>query len=959
MMSNFLQIVASDIFHKFNNQEEGFSGLAIIFPNRRARIFFEKYLGDCSTLPIWSPSYLTISDLFQTFSSLRISDTESLICKLYKIYKEETGSNETLDSFWNWGELMLQDFDDIDREIVNVKALFSSLDEESLMHFGNTFLSEKQQESLKDFFLNFSVNRHSLLKERYVAIWSVLEKIYNRLREELLSENIAYEGLLQKEVAQTILTKKLTFNKYIFIGFNYISKAEKLLFSTLRDQERAVFYWDYDTGYIDNPYNEAGRFIRQNLKDFPNQLKDESYFTTSKLPLLTIASSSTDNIQARYISQWIETIDGDVESDTAVVLCDSALLQPVLRSIPSNRVEHMNVTMGYPLHQTSLYTLIQTLLDLQSSFASESGKYNINNVRSILLNPLVDKLVPEAENLLLTLIVKKRLYPSFDELNLNEVLGLIFSKQRDNLSLLKYLLNILELLAPLFYDAETSSENTLNQESLYLAYTKISRLSYLVEKGELTLQFETLRRLLTRMLSTVSIPFSGEPAMGMQIMGILETRNLDFRNILLLSASDDFLPSKTTYSSFIPHTLRSLFGMTTIQDRNAVVAYNFYHLLQRAERVTLVYNKEASASRNGQPSRFILQLMAEWPEPIERVSLQSSININRQDNILIQKTAPILEKMCQIYDYPSRNSSYLSPSELKKYLRCPLMFYFSNIERIKPIERLDGSIDSRLFGTLFHKSIELVYHHLIFETDSGVINKESIKNLLSDSTIVTSYVDKAFKELYLSNSDISVSEYNGIQMINREVISRYIMKVLSDDKKYAPYRYLASEADSYKIVIEIPHPLDKSKVMGITLGGLIDRIDSKNGIIRIVDYKTGNPDNMSKISDQLFSINHSSITEDEFQVFYYALILSRQKEYKNKKLAPFLIYTRAAGTQRDESEYLTINRELLTDFSKYLPEYNENLKKVIVEIFNGDIPFTQTSVEKNCKYCDYKSICKR
>lgn len=958
-MNHFLQITAKDIFQKLSGSEQGLANVAVVFPNRRARLFFEEYLAACSTAPVWAPSYLTITELFQTLSNLRVSDTETLVCKLYKIYREETHTNETLDSFWSWGELMLQDFDDIDRQLINARTLFSSLDEQNVMQSGNTFLTDKQQEAIKNFFIHFSANTHSLLKDRYIVIWSVLEKIYNKLREELLRENQAYEGLLQRESVQSILTEKLIFDKYVFIGFNSISKAERALFSILRDKKRALFYWDYNSSYINNPNHEAGRFIKQNLKDFPNQLEDTSLFSRSKPPLITIISSSTDNIQARYIPQWIQTVPGTVQRDTAIVLCDSALLQPVLRSVPSNRVEHLNVTMGYPLRNTSVYALIQILLDFQQSLAIESGRHTITQVREILSNPLVAQLVPESDNLLSTLIKNKRLYPSPNELYINSTLQLLFDIQTDNLSLLKYLINVLELLAPLFSDTASSGSDTLNQESVYLAYTKISRFYYLVEKGTLDIQPDTLRVLLTRVLSAASIPFHGEPARGMQIMGMLETRNLDFRDILVLSASDDFLPKKATDSSFIPHSLRSVFGMTTIQDRNAVAAYNFYHLLQRAERITLVYNKEASDYRNGQPSRFLLQLMAEWPIPIERVSLQSSININQQNSIQIQKTRLELEKMCQRYNYSTENKSYLSPSALKKYLRCPLMFYFSQVERIKPIERLDGDIDARMFGSLFHKSIELAYQYLLFDTSTGVINPSAIQNLLDNKTEITSFVDKALKEIYLNNSDLSVSQYNGIQTINREVITRYVRNVLSADKKHAPFTYLASETGSYRTIIEIPHPLFNNKTMGIALGGIIDRLDSKDGIVRIVDYKTGKPNTKDKIASQYFSLNNSSITEDEFQIFYYALTLSRQNNFSDKKLAPYLIYTRLASGRGENPEYLTLNKEMITDFSKLLPEYHDNLKQIILEIFNPDIPFSQTPKEDSCRYCDYKSICKR
>lgn len=959
-MESFLKLVAADLY---KHTEGNLAHTAVVFPNKRAGLFFNEYLAQESESPIWSPAYVSISELFRSLSPWEVGDPVKLVCELYKIFRRETQSTETLDDFYFWGEMLISDFDDADKNKVDTDKLFSNLQDLRNIMDDYTFIDDEQEEAIRQFFQNFSIERRTALKERFISLWDVLGNIYKGFRESLASQNIAYEGMMYRHVIEHLDVDKLPYEKYVFVGFNVLNKVEHTLFTQLKDAGKAVFYWDYDEFYMKENRqavtHEAGEFIRRNLRDFPSPLSGELFKNLSKPKEVHYIASSTENAQARYLPQWIRNNLTTPEKETAVVLCNEALLQPVLHSLPAE-VKHVNITMGFPLSQTPVYSFLIALLELHThGFNFKSGRYTFQSVVTLLKHPYTRQLTGQAELLEKELTRNNRFYPLPGELGKDEFLTRLFTPLSGNLNLCIRLSETLQQVAGI-YQANTSGTedtdafNQLYRESLFKAYTTINRFRTLIEEDELTVQSETFRRLLVKVLSATNIPFHGEPAIGMQVMGVLETRNLDFRHLVLLSVNEGQLPKSGGDSSFIPYNLRKAFGMTTIEHKIAVYAYYFYRLLQRAERITLMYNTSSDGLNRGEWSRFMLQFLIEWPHPITRQFLEAGQSPQGTSPITVEKTPDVMRRMQSLFDVRANPKAKFSPSALNYYLDCPLKFYYRYVAGLSAPDEVSAEIDSATFGSIFHYAAEHIYKDLT--THGKVINKEALETLLRNEVKLQDYVDTAFKKLFFNVPQNEKPEYNGVQLINSAVIARYLKQLLQNDLRYAPFTFIASE-------MEVDEPIDIQTPKGVIksrIGGIIDRMDSKDGTLRIVDYKTGGDADTPPHVESLF-IPDKKRSNYVFQTFLYAAIMCRKQP--TMKIAPALLYIHRAAT---ETYSLVIQmgeprkpKEAVEDFSKYEKEYRERLQGLLEEIFNPEKSLTQTEIIEKCTYCDFKALCKR
>lgn len=959
-MESFLKLVAADLY---KHTEGNLAHTAVVFPNKRAGLFFNEYLAQESESPIWSPAYVSISELFRSLSPWEVGDPVKLVCELYKIFRRETQSTETLDDFYFWGEMLISDFDDADKNRVDTDKLFSNLQDLRNIMDDYTFIDDEQEEAIRQFFQNFSIERRTALKERFISLWNVLGNIYKGFRESLASQNIAYEGMMYRHVIEHLDVDKLPYEKYVFVGFNVLNKVEHTLFTQLKDAGKAVFYWDYDEFYMKENRqavtHEAGEFIRRNLRDFPSPLSGELFKNLSKPKEVHYIASSTENAQARYLPQWIRNNLTTPEKETAVVLCNEALLQPVLHSLPAE-VKHVNITMGFPLSQTPVYSFLIALLELHThGFNFKSGRYTFQSVVTLLKHPYTRQLTGQAELLEKELTRNNRFYPLPGELGKDEFLTRLFTPLSGNLNLCIRLSETLQQVASI-YQANTSGTedtdafNQLYRESLFKAYTTINRFRTLIEEDELTVQSETFRRLLVKVLSATNIPFHGEPAIGMQVMGVLETRNLDFRHLVLLSVNEGQLPKSGGDSSFIPYNLRKAFGMTTIEHKIAVYAYYFYRLLQRAERITLIYNTSSDGLNRGEWSRFMLQFLIEWPHPITRQFLEAGQSPQGTSPITVEKTPDVMRRMQSLFDVRANPKAKFSPSALNYYLDCPLKFYYRYVAGLSAPDEVSAEIDSATFGSIFHYAAEHIYKDLT--THGKVINKEALETLLRNEVKLQDYVDTAFKKLFFNVPQNEKPEYNGVQLINSAVIARYLKQLLQNDLRYAPFTFIASE-------MEVDEPIDIQTPKGVIksrIGGIIDRMDSKDGTLRIVDYKTGGDADTPPHVESLF-IPDKKRSNYVFQTFLYAAIMCRKQP--TMKIAPALLYIHRAATET-YSPVIQMGeprkpKEAVEDFSKYEKEYRERLQGLLEEIFNPEKSFTQTEIIEKCTYCDFKALCKR
>ncbi len=954
-MNTFLEIVANDIYHKL---DKDLSETAVIFPNKRASLFFNEYLAQLSNSPIWAPAYLSISELFQQLSPLSLGDPIRLVCELHKVFIHQTDSEETLSDFYFWGELLISDFDDVDKNLVDPDQLFSNLKDLKVLMDDFDFLDEEQKKAIQQFFKTFSAEKQTELKDRFLSLWEQLNSIYHEFKQNIKALGIAYEGMLYREVLEQLDVENLPYKKLVFVGFNVLNEVEKELFHRLKEKEKALFYWDYDAFYTQNTQvkQEAGEFILRNLKLFPNELSKE-YFNNFNLPKkIKYVAAFTENEQARYLPQWINDNLLENERENAVVLCNEGLLLPVLHSIP-NKVQHLNVTMGFPLSQTPVYSFILAIIELQTQgYNTKTGRYLFQEVLSILNHPFTRKKSDFAHTLIENLTNSNRFYPTPAELQKDEFLQALFTPIQTQIELCKQLTFLIKEVAALYNEEEEEKLEAftpLYKESLFKGYTLINRLHTLIESGELDVNLSVFTKLTERLLLSTKIPFHGEPAIGLQVMGVLETRNLDFKNLIMLSVNEGQLPKKGSETSFIPYNLRKAFGMTTLEHKNAVYAYYFYRLLQRAENITLVYNNTRNDQNEGEWSRFMLQLLIELPQPIEQFFLKSEQKPQLSQGITIPKTQTIIERLNALYNQSlgNKNTTFLSPSALNTYLDCRLKFYYRYVVGLIPPNEISPEIDSALFGSIFHEASELVYRYL--SQRSPLITKEEISKLINEKQKIRQFVDKAFKDLLFHIKDTEKSEYNGTQLINASVIQSYITQLLKYDSQHTPFELIDTERFIQgEISVQTPNGDIKIKT-----GGYIDRMDRKEGVLRIIDYKTGTGSKILRDLDDLFDRDNASRPSHIFQTFLYSAVLCNQQK---DKIAPAILYLRE--TTRDESPIIQLGKNKkeqieINNFALLADQFNKKLHQLLEEIFDNHTPFDQTEFSEKCSYCDYKHLC--
>ena len=882
-MKTFLEYVAEDIINKYGTN---LSRTAVVFPNKRAALFLNEHLVRLAGKPIWSPSYITISELFRRHTQLVTGDQIKLICDLYKTYTEVTESDETLDHFYGWGQVMLADFDDIDKNMADANKVFCNL--RDLHELDDvSYLSPEQVETLKLFFSNFSEDKTTELKKRFMKIWSRFGDIYRLYNERLEAQGIAYEGALYRKVA-TDDSVDFDFDRYIFVGFNVLQRVEQLLFSKLQKMGKAKFYWDFDDYYLAtkkghvNP-SEAGHYIKQYLPYFTNELDTSDadiYRNFRKAKRITFASATTEDVQARYVGQWLK--EGNRIDDgrkTAVVMCDEALLQSVIHSIPEE-VNDINVTTGYPLQQTHFASLLEDIA------AQHTEDY-------------------------------------------------------DNKQLLEWAIAMLKLMAQGHTDTSgetTGQDNQLTSEALFRTYTVVNRLLELVNNGDLDVDRRTMMRLYGEIVRTTSIPFHGEPVVGVQFMGVLETRNLDFEHLLVLSCNEGNMPKGVNDTSFIPYNVRKAHGLTTIDNKVSIYAYYFYRLMQRAEDITIVYNNAADVTSTGEMSRFMLQMLVESGHDIERLALslpQEAGSTTCQDE---KKTKEVMERLHKRFDKqrnPERTTPMFTPSSLNIYQKCPKRFYYRYVaEIIEPEDDADdGKIDAPTFGNIFHDAVQKIYERVIAAYKSHTIQPQTLKQLLANDAYIKGVVDDIMHPV------------NGIQLINASVIITYIKQLLKIDSRLAPFTILGLE----NVVMKGINVKTAEGQLTTTIGGRIDRMDCvtcADGVrrIRVIDYKTGK--------------NNKKNDGYILQSFIYSLLVDESPIMNPEKLevSPALLYIQhSAGKDFDPT--VVYEKEKVTNVSKYREEFMNIVEQIIAEIFNPEQPFACTDDKTVCTHCPYSNLC--
>ncbi|MDD4545387.1 MAG: PD-(D/E)XK nuclease family protein [Bacteroidales bacterium] len=957
-MDSFLYGVAKDIVKNYNND---FSKLNIIFPNKRAITFFNEAIYELINKPFLSPNYYTITDFLSKNSSLVIGDDLSLVYELYRVYSEVfisknkvkngTYEVESFDSFFIWGKMLLSDFDDIDKNLADPKSIFRNIEDFKTIDDVFDFLTDEQKKVLEKFFSSFRDENKTELGKRFSKIWNSLNEIYHKYNTQLIDKGIGYSGMIYRHLAnniQEVLSEDE--NEYAIIGFNVLNEAEKRIFFELKTKPGTRFYWDYDLYYKDDIKQEAGLFIRQNLKDYPmdSSFEVEDKNIESRKQDIEIVNSSGESAQINYLSNFFKKIEQDKDlkqNEIAIILGNESLLQSVLNVLPqtiASTPTKVNITMGYEFTSTPLFSLINSYIEYQSSLLS-SKTCNLINLLPFLENAYwnkrdLDKVISPLKKNRLTFVEDISVFGFGDILDAKlKPLDLIDAV--DNI-----LLEIAKDNSEINYN-HNSIDNVLF-EIIYRISTSINRLRDTILKDDINIDINLFHKILIVELSSISIPFEGDPFDGVQIMGLLETRTLDFKYVIFLSCNDDLIPRVSNESSFIPHNIRFAYNLNTINKKISLFAYYFYRLLHRSKYITFVYNSSNTVSSKKEISRFLNQIIIEFKthnalidnKNIIYNALSSKIEPEENNIIEVIKQESHIEKI--------KNKEFLSASFLNEYLDCPLRFYFSKIADINPFEPYDQNINPMDFGNIFHKSAMNMYNE-ITQGKRIIINKDEIDRVLKDKGLIDRIVREAFRSDFLKSDDKNIN-IKQIHNINIEVIKQYIINLLEYDKQNTPFEIIAME-ETFRVDFK-----------GLRFGGIIDRIDYKDGNYKIIDYKTGSPEK-GKVEgiEDLFFIDGEDCPKrlkNRFQIHFYSWLffndMESQKKYGINNL------TNISSELRHIIQLNNENKEVFEYNIDLNQRFTDQMSLLIDEIQNNlNQNYSRRKSEKNCIYCNYQHYC--
>ena len=929
-MKTFLNSVAQSLLQRYGND---MSHLIVVFPNKRASLFLNQELSQVAHAPLLAPQYKTINDLFQDLAltaegkPLLVADPIHAVCRLYVVYREvmeRLYSNpvESLDRFYGWGEVMLADFNDIDKQMVNARELFTYVEDWEKLH-DLSFLNEEQSKVLKHYFSGFEQSNE--VKENFLRLWKAMPEIYTRYRESLLADGMLYDGALSRYVVDHQQFGPEEGVHYAFVGFNILSPVQERMLFGIRSRvgrEQVQFFWDFDPLMrhrkgLDALFFDACQYIQKYQDSFPNALPKGWTQGETSCQEITYIKCDTANAQVHYVPAWLQ---GKQPATSAVVLADESLLPQVMATLPDVDV---NITMGYPINNTPVVGFIHALTELQlHGRRRKGGGFYQSYLDTVMRHPFFEHL---------------REWPWQQEVPLTAAAMLEYLRQAVEAVLSQM---PVQLLHASQQDASLPPSTLLYEEALFRTHHAIARIE---DQG---LEDCSLAcRLLDSVMRTLSVPFHGEPLKGLQVMGVLETRSLDFADVVVLSAYDGVLPKASNVSSLVPYCLREPFGLSTEKQQVNVYAYNFFRMLRRAKSVTLMFPTSVSGMSQGEMSRFMRQLLAETALPVRDCHLDFRQSATAEARSLeYEERIPKSPEAMRLLFAMAQADKALSPSAINCYLNCSMQFYFKYIEHLKVEEDISESLAENQFGTIFHAAAEQYY-----SPEGGDIDKA---------------VDYAFRTVVFDQNP-DVKDYEGELTIARKVITNYLRRLVEMDAQLKPFKVLETEQrHTFTLRLnEGPHAGSP-----VSIGGTIDRVDlvqrhplSGRPAVRIIDYKTGgNIEDKHLSKAELKSMVDNTITSRRhnlLQTYIYSLAYLKQHPAQ-EDLMPGLIYISKASNAKDYDARTILNKEPLDRFQTIAEPFEEMLNHFLsLHLFSEEEPFQRTSVKKHCDHCDYRLLC--
>ncbi|MCF0243575.1 MAG: PD-(D/E)XK nuclease family protein [Bacteroidaceae bacterium] len=931
-----LQTLAKDIISQYGNN---LARIAIIFPNKRASLWMNDYLIEAGGEAVFAPRYFSITEFFQKHSQLTLADHIQLVSMLHKAYCKITAEQQTLDQFYAWGEILLADFDNVDKSLADPEQLFRNI---SGLHEMDSvdYLSEHQKELLVRFFNSFSFGHESKIQQKFISLWNNLLDIYTAFKADLRSLGIAYEGMLYRDVVENISYDDFQLDKYYVVGFNKLLKCEEKLFLVLADKLTIR----NDEASVDTVHPEAQ---------------------------INIVQALTDDLQTRYIEPWLlknnRTADG---RRTAIILCDEHLLPAATYCLPSSTTQplQVNITAGFPLAETQPASYIATLLELYTEGLTKDGKhFRKSYLRNLESHPLHQSL------------------NTFEAQSTKYLLDIL-------LSTIATIASNTSFPSPPLGGWGAEGSGARLAEALFRVHNIVTRLKTLHEQGFLDIEPLTLARLYKQIILTTTIPFHGEPAKGIQIMGVLETRNLDFDHILMLSCNEGIMPKGASDTSVIPYTIKKAFGLNTSDDRTNIFAYYFYRLLKRCKDVTLVYNSSNSDTSPGEMSRFLLNLLVNHPKKIRRIALQTDFHARTKVPKPQDKEPDDLHRYIEKLTATPQGQyqPFLSPSAINTYMRCEKMFYYQYFRGLREEKDEDETMDAAAFGTFFHNTAELFYRTF----GNVTITADMLQRYVDTPTLLEPFVNKALlktREEIFENQKHAANavgnESTGMEQLLKSIVRKYMVRLLRNDIKFTPFSIVTLE-DKYKKNYTVNTPEGEKT---ISIGGAVDRLDQilspDNRCLRIVDYKTGTDHSDVKIEEVADMFDNTKQGSAYYrQTCLYSIAVADLQPQNSANLqsqnsanvshsegkaegnftpeylpvAPALYYIRNKNVGNDEETFdpiLTVGGKPLNDISTIKAEYEEHLNRVLNDIFNK--PFFDIPADLSvCSNCPFAELCK-
>ncbi len=942
MMIPFLKQVAA---HYLAADMEG---TCFVFPNRRSAVFFRKYLGDLlreggADRPMRAPQSLTINDFFYKVYGGEVTDRIRLLLELYESYKAVYPKAEPLDEFIFWGEVILADFGDVDKFLVDAEDLFTDVADFKDIQDDYSHLSDVQREAVLHFVNHFRDRNGRLtvrldtddttVKARFLQVWNILFPLYKDFRARLRAQGMAYEGMVYRDLAERLKGGEAVADIlagvfpqarcFVFVGLNALNECEKTVLRRLRDAGLAEFCWDYVSEAVRDPRNKSSVFMRDNVRDFPNAFAVDPDGVGK--PTFHVVSVPSSVGQAKLAPEILSRCHTENPVETAFILPDENLLMPLLNSIPPE-YDSINVTMGCPLTGGAVYALVSSLAAMQQRLREKSGVWHFyhREVRSIFANSLFRAvLTPEEETVVQEVKKDAKYYVPQADLQGGPLLDLVFRPV---------------VTRP----KEASADQNVGWKLrgveamlLELDFAKrcMQSLNLLGDIG-LDVLPATWLRLLDELLSGESVPFRGEPLEGLQVMGPLETRALDFRNIVLFSANEGVFPRRSSSASFVPPELRKGFGLPTFEYQDSVWAYYFYRMIQRAEHVWLVSDSRTEGLKSGEESRYIKQLQYHYRAPLERFVATSRMELAPEADA-IPKTAADIDLI--------REGEH-SASSLQSYLYCPAKFYYSFIKRLSTEEEVLEAMDAGALGTVYHGTMQALYGPFV----DKCLTVADLDGMLKDRKAVKALVRQTILK------KMQTVDVTGRDLVVEEVIVEYVLRTLRHDRELL----VSSGSKGFDILFLEEKMLGMFE--GFKIKGYADRIDSYlAGEARIVDYKTGKveqddiditDDNAADVVEKLFGPTNNGRPKIALQLFMYGLLTQGQEKLRGRPVVNSIYSVSRLFTEPLE------DRPANAEFARLT---RERLKDLFAEMTDPSVPFRRTEERKTCEYCDFKTICGR